>query len=119
MGYSKGNVYDITADQGATFLRSISLKNSAKVPVSLAGFTGRMHIREKMTAIEIIEAQTTENGRITIDEAAGTLLILIPPVDMEEIAAGIYVYDVEIESPEGEVGRVVSGTFTVRAEVTR
>ena len=117
--YSQGNVYDITADQGATLLRVISLKSSKRLPVDISNYTGRMHIREKVTDNDIIESQTTENGRITIDGTAGTIQILIPPLDMEEILPGIYVYDVEIESPEGEVTRIVHGTFTVRAEVTK
>lgn len=119
MAYLQGNVYDIIADQGATFLRTISLKSSKKLPVALTNYTGRMHIRETVSATEIIETQTTENGRITIGASAGTVSILIPPTDMEEITPGTYVYDVEIESPDGEVTRVVNGKFTVRAEVTR
>lgn len=119
MAYSQGNVYDIIADQGATFLRTISLKSSKKLPVALVGHTARMHIRETVAASDIIEVQTTENGRIVIDALSGSLTILIPPVDMEEIIPAVYVYDVEIESPEGEVARIVHGKFTVRAEVTR
>ena len=119
MAYNQGNVYDIIADQGATFLRTISLKSSKRLPVALTGYTGRMHIREIVTSNEIIEAQTTENGRITIGASSGTITLLIPPLDMEEIDPGTYVYDVEIESPEGEVTRVVHGKFTVRPEVTR
>lgn len=119
MAYNQGNVYDIIADQGATFLRTISLKSSKKDPVPLTNYTGRMHIRETVSDIDIIEAQTTANGRITIGESAGTITILIPPVDMEQITPGIYVYDVEIESPAGEVTRVVHGKFTVRPEVTK
>lgn len=119
MAYSQGNVYDIIADQGATFLRTISLKSSKRLPVTLANYIARMHIRETVSATEIIEAQTTANGRITIGASAGTITILIPPADMEVITPGTYVYDVEIESPAGEVARIVHGKFTVRAEVTR
>ena len=119
MAYNKGNVYDIIADQGATFLRTISLKSTKRLPIDLTGYTARMHIRETVSATEIIEAQTTANGRITIGASAGSITILIPPADMEEITPGTYVYDVEIESPQGEVARIVHGKFTVRAEVTR
>jgi hypothetical protein len=117
--YNQGNVYDIVADQGATLLRSISLRSSAKDPVLLTDYTGRMHIRETISSTEIIETQTTENGRITIGASTGTISVLIPPLDMEQILPGSYFYDIEIESPEGEVTRVVNGTFTVRPEVTR
>lgn len=119
MAYPQGNVYDIIADQGATFLRTISLKSTKRLPIDLTGYTGRMHIRETVAATEIIETQTTENGRITINAANGSVTILIPPTDMEEMAPGVYVYDVELESSAGEVARIVHGKFTVRAEVTK
>lgn len=119
MTYKQGNVYDITADQGATLLRTIFLKSSKKQPIALTGYTGRMHIRERVTDNEIIEAQTTQNGRIVIDAPNGSITILIPPLDMEQILPGTYVYDIEVESPQGEVARIVQGTFKVRAEVTR
>lgn len=119
MAYPQGNVYDIIADQGATFLRTISLKSSKKLPVTLTNYTGRMQIRETVTSTSIIEDQTTANGRITINAAAGTISILIPPSDMEAITPGTYVYDLEIEDADGDVTRVVHGKFTVRAEVTK
>lgn len=119
MAYSQGNVYDIIADQGATFLRSVALKSSAKNPVTLANYTGRMQIRETVSSTSIIEDQTTANGRLTINANAGTIQILIPPADMEAITPGIYVYDLELEDADGDVTRVVHGKFTVRAEVTK
>jgi hypothetical protein len=45
-----------------------------------------MHIRETVYDTDIIEAQTTANGRITIVASAGSITILIPPADMEAIA---------------------------------
>jgi hypothetical protein len=114
-----GTVYDIIADQGATFMRTIFLKSSKKAPISLTNYTGRMHIRETVYDTDIIEAQTTANGRITIVASAGSITILIPPLDMEQIAPATYVYDLEVESPQGEVTRVVYGKFTVRPEVTK
>jgi len=117
--YNDGNVYDITADKGAVLTRSVALKSAQRKPVDITGYTGRMHIRETISATEIIETQTTENGRITINGTAGEILITIPGPEMETVDAGEYVYDLEIESPEGEVTRVINGKFEVRPEVTR
>lgn len=117
--YNNGNVYDIVADKGAVLNRSVALKSARRQPVDITGYTGRMHIRETISSTEIIEAQTTENNRLKVNGPEGEILITIPAIEMETVDAGDYVYDLEIESPEGEVTRVIHGTFEVRPEVTR
>lgn len=117
--YNDGNVYDIVADKGAVLNRSVALKSAQRKPVDITGYTGRMHIRETIAATEIVETQTTENGRLTINGSAGEIVITIPAIEMETVDAGEYVYDLEVESPEGEVTRVIHGKFEVRPEVTR
>jgi len=117
--YNNGNVYDITADKGAVLNRSVALKSAKKQPVDITGYTGRMHIREAISSTDIIEVQTTENNRLKINGPEGEILITIPSIEMETVDAGEYVYDLEVESPEGEVTRIIHGKFEVRPEVTR
>lgn len=118
MHYSSSNVYDILADQGATLNRALFLKNSAKRPVSLTGYIGRMHIRDYVDSSVILETLTTENDGLTIDAAAGRVDIFLRPSDTAALDAKDYVYDIELESEEGDVTRIVSGKLTVRAEIT-
>lgn len=116
---STPNVYDILADQGATLNRAIFLKNSAKRPVSLEGYSGRMHIREYKNSSNIIQTLTSDsNGGLTIDDVAGRVDILLTPSETALLAAKDYVYDLELESAEGDVTKIVSGKLTVRAEIT-
>jgi hypothetical protein len=119
VSYSNSNVYDILVDQGATLNRALFLKTAAKRPIPLTGYIGRMHIREYLDASIIIRTLTTENDEITINEALGRVDILLPPSDTETLEAKNYVYDLELESPDGEVTKVVSGKLTVRSEITR
>lgn len=115
-----GNVYEFVVDQGASLVRAITLKNSAKKPVNLTGYTGRMYIRETIPAADPIEVLTSANGRVSIDGAKGTITLVLPHTQTALLEPKEYVFDVELEETStGQVSRVLHGTLTVRAEVTR
>lgn len=113
--------YNIEADQGSTLTRTITWKQSNGVPVDLSGFTARMHVRTAVDAASVTLEASTSNGRIVLGGVAGTVTINVESSAMEAIAAGSYVYDLELVSPTATpvVTRLVEGTFTVDAEVTR
>lgn len=114
------NVYDILVDQGATLLRSIGLKSSAKAAVSLTGYTGVMKIREKITSTTALLTLTTSNGGLEINASAGTVLIIATPAQTAALAPGKYVHDLELtETSTGTVTKIIQGNLTVRAEVTK
>lgn len=124
MARLRGNVHDLIVDQGATVNTVFTVKNSARSPISLAGYTARMQVRTFDTttrdpSTSVVAEYTTENGYITVGGAAGTVILLIPPAEMAAYEPGNYVYDVEVESSTGETTRIVQGKFIVRAEVTR
>lgn len=114
------NVYDILVDQGATLLRSIGLKSSAKAVVTLAGYTGVMKIRESITSATALLTLTTSNGGLEINATAGTVLIIATPAQTAALAPGKYVHDLELtETSTGTVTKIIQGNLTVRAEVTK
>jgi hypothetical protein len=116
---SVAGTYNIIADQGATFQRVLTWKDSANRPVALTGYTARMQIRETIESSTVVVSLTTENDRITLGASDGTVTLLIPAATMTELIAKKYVYDLELISPSGIVTRLVMGDFTVRREVTR
>lgn len=118
MHYSTSNVYDILADQGATLNRALFLKTSAKRPVNVEGYIGRMHIRDSVDSSIIVKTLTTEDGGVVIDGVAGRVDIFLGPSDTDDLGANEYVYDLELESEEGDVTKIVSGKLSVRAEIT-
>lgn len=114
------NVYDIIVDQGATLLRSVGLKSSAKQPVTLSGYTGIMHIREKTTSTSALLTLSTSNGGLEINPTAGTVLIIASPSQTAALEPGNYVHDLELtETSTGTVTKIIQGNLTVRAEVTK
>lgn len=120
MHRATANYYDIIVDQGATLLRSIALKNSAKRPVTVSGYIARMQIREKISSAVAVLLLTTENGGVEINGTAGSLLIIASPTQTSNLAVGKYVYDLEIEEiSTGIVTKIIQGNLVVRPEVTR
>lgn len=113
-------VWNVTADQGASFMRTLTLRNSAKAPVNIAGMTGRMHVRTKESASTTVLVLTTENGGMTITGTTGEIKLYLTPTQTASVSAGTYVYDLELaETSTGIVTRITYGTFTLRPEVTR
>lgn len=110
--------YLITAEQGATFTRTIIWNDANGVPVNLAGYTARMQVREDYFSTVAALTLTTENGRITFGGATGSIVLNVSAADMTLVESSMYVYDLELVL-NGVVTRLIQGTFTVNAEVTR
>ena len=114
-----GNRFDITINQGATFELTITWKDSAGTAINLTGYTARMQVRETYSSTTPIVSLTNGAG-ITLGGAAGTIAIVISATTTAALAAPFSgVYDLEIVSAGGVVTRLVQGTATVSAEVTR
>jgi hypothetical protein len=88
-------------------------------PVSLAGYTARMHIREKLDSTTTLDELTTENGGIVIDATNSRIVIYISAVDTALFTFTSAVYSLELVSSPTEVIPLANGTLTLVKEVTR
>lgn len=87
-------------------------------PINLTGYTARMHIRRRLADVDTQLVLTTENGRLVLGGAAGTVRIVMLPVETAALLSGVY--DLELVAPvTGVVTRLMSGKVRVSAEVTR
>ena len=116
--------HDLVVEQGATWSQAVIWKTgSPATAVNLTGYTARMQLRTSVTASTAALSLTTENGRIALTAGsgagAGTITLSISATDTAALAAGRYVYDLELVSGGGLVTRVMEGVVTVSAEVTR
>jgi hypothetical protein len=116
---SLAGIHNIIADQGATFTYAFVKKDNYRRVVPLPNYSARMQIRKSITSSTVVLNFTTENEYITIDDERGAIMITVPSEVMEGVAPEKYVYDLEIFNGNGVVERLVMGSFTVRAEVTR
>lgn len=109
--------YNMVCPSGSTFKQQLAC-SVEYVVMDLTGYTARMQVKERYESTRGVFYLTTENGGLTIDGPLGTIDIFIPATDTG-IAAKDYVYGLEIESPSGEVTRLLEGKFIVTPGVRR
>jgi hypothetical protein len=110
-------IYNFTIDQGSTWTLQIVYNDSNGNPINLTGYTAEMQVRRKFDSDTAVLTLSTSNGGITIVPLTGTLN-LVATDEQAAIAAGLYVYDLEL-STGGVRTRLIQGTVTVSGEVTR
>ncbi len=111
--------YNLTIEQGATFTATVTWSDAANALVNLTGYTARMQLRATLASATPAIELTNANGRIVLGGAAGTIDLTIAAADTALLGAGSYVYDLELVSATGVVTRLIQGTATSVAEVTR
>ena len=122
-------VYNITCEQGSSFLRILEIqKPDPDDPTGqtfedfdLTGYTARMQVRRTIDSDNPLVTLTTENLGLEINPA-GTAINMIKMSMAASVTASINtsgVYDLEIVDDTGFVSRVIKGAFTLVPEVTR
>jgi hypothetical protein len=89
-------------------------------PVSLAGYTARMMIRETVESADALVSLTSSAG-IALDDTNHTITITISAADTAALDFTTGVYDLELVSggSPAVVTRLLSGNVVVDPEVTR
>lgn len=113
--------YDFDVEQGATLSRIFSWEDENGDPVPLLNYTARMQVRAEVSSEDVTLELTTENDRISLGDADGSITLTVDADDMSAIDPGNYVYDLELASGATPpfVTRLLSGRFSVSPEVTR
>jgi hypothetical protein len=110
--------YDITADQGATYSVVITYEDTAGDPIDLTGYTARMQLRASYASATAALSLTTENGRIVLGDALGTITLTVAAETMETLEAKTYVYDLELVDGSTVI-RLLQGLFVNRPNATK
>jgi hypothetical protein len=105
-------------EQGATWKHALIVRDGA-TPRDLTGYTARMQIRKVVTSADVLAELTVANSGITITAAQGRIDLVLSATATAGLPSGPSVYDFELEGPSGEVTRLLQGTVTVDAQVTR
>lgn len=110
------SVYDIVIEQGSTFSLTVLLKKPNKIPFDLTGYTGRSQIRKNHADTNVIAAFSVA---VASPQKDGKVVMSLTDEQTAALAVISGVYDLELESPTGEVTRIVQGRVVVSPEVTR
>lgn len=90
-------------------------------PASLAGFTARMSIKDKVGGTELLRLDTTlvaPQPRIALDDTEHTITLTISAEDTAALTWTKGVYDLELVSAAGVVTAILYGSIAVSKEVT-
>ena len=106
---------DITVEQGATFERNITIKDSANVAINISGSTFQGQIRKRHQS-----ATKEADFDFTITNASGGIVqATITAANTGNMEPGDFVYDIEWTQSDATVTRLLEGTATVTPQVTR
>lgn len=88
-------------------------------PVSLAGFSARMDIKNRPGGTELLAITSgAPDNRITLDDTNHTITVTISAADTALLTWQRGYYDLEMVSGAGVVTTIFSGTVTVTKEIT-
>ena len=107
-------------EQGATFSRILTLKDSTGTVVNLNSYSSaEMDLRKNPESSSVVITLTTSNSRISLGGAAGTVTLTISASATANLTAEDGVYDLELTDSGGNVFRILEGTFSVRRNISR
>lgn len=109
--------YDLEIPQGATFTQDFLYLNPDKTPINLTGYSARMMIRECYESPTPILSLTEGSGIVTTP-LLGKVTVTLTAAQTAAIAAGGYVYDIELENAPTVI-RLIQGKVSINAEVTK
>ena len=105
--------YDLVLDQGSDYATTLTLTKDGSA-INLTNFTGRAHIRATKESSNYVPFVMTFP-----DRTAGQVTMTLPSGTSSSMAAGSYVYSLEIETAAGVVTRIIEGKLTLTREITR
>ena len=99
-------------DQGCTFSKVITAKDTAGANVTISSGTAAGKMRQSYHSSNNVHAFTTavEGSNVTIS---------LTSTQTAAISDGNYVYDIEYTQSGGDIERVVEGIITVSPEATK
>jgi len=118
---------DLTIEQGATFSRTLTLKDAQGVKLDLTGWTFRGQVRTSLAAVSSLASfsfavanQTTNPGEVSFSLSA-TTTAGIPATQPSDPSRPdtVYIYDIEAVDAATTVYRLLQGQVYVSPEVTR
>tara|TARA_Y100001937_G_C7099610_1_gene321834 strand:+ start:320 stop:658 length:339 start_codon:yes stop_codon:yes gene_type:complete len=107
-------IANLQIDQGSDFTTTINLDNIDGTDFDLSGFT----VKSQMAKTYASSTKTTISSTIS-NATAGEITLSLTNAQTTALAAGRFVYDVEItQTSGGAVTRVIEGQITVHPQVT-
>lgn len=111
--------YDMTCDQGATFIRELTLTDPDGATVNYTGYSAEMQVRKSHSDPAVAVELTEANGRVTVNGPLGLFRFSLSDETTSTLIPRQYVYDILLVAATGEKDRILEGSFIVTPGVTR
>lgn len=108
---------DLLIEQGTTWSYVLKLTDPEGAAVDLTAATAKMQVRDKAGGFILVVELSTDNSRIAIDGAQGTITLNLTDGETRGLKGGTYAYDLEL-TQGSTVTRLVQGRVVVSPEVT-
>lgn len=121
-------VHDILVEQGATFSMVLVLKDENRNALDLTGLAFRGKIKKAFTdttsqadfVFNILDqSNTATKGRVEVSLSATQTAAISAPTKGASRTLTVMIYDIESQSPTGEVIRWLQGDASISPEVTK
>ena len=103
---------NLVIDQGTTYTTSFIVNGDNGAPLDISNYTINSQIRKTYTSSTYVAFGTAGSN-------AGVITLTLSSNVTNSLAAGRYVYDVEMVTPANVTSRVIEGIVTVTPQVTR
>lgn len=115
---------NLTVDQGSDFSATVDVLASDGQLFDLTGYSTRAQMRKSYASGLVAQFITSHNdvgGIVTLSLPSSNTVVdgSVTQIGTNSIEPGRYLYDVEMESANGVVTRVLQGTITVTGGITR
>jgi len=104
---------NIIIDQGSDYTVTVDLTDANGNTMVLSGYSGRASMRKSFTS------STSKDFTVSINGSAGEVTLSMDSDYTANIAAGRYLYDIEVVSSANVVTRILQGIATISPEITR
>lgn len=107
------NIEDM--EQGSTFQLDVTVTDPATgLQLDLTGYTARSQARSAYT-----DADPAFNFTCSTPDASGLIVLSLTDEATALIPKGVYVYDLEVLAPTGNVYKIIKGKIRVTPEATK
>ena len=119
-------IYNLYCEKGTTFTRLLEIEYPDPVdpttffPFDLTGFSASMQVRRTVDSPTPLISLNSSNGGIEVQPGAvENALRVFMSANQTATITSDGVYDIEVEDVNGNVSRILKGTFTLSPQVTR
>lgn len=122
------SIFNITINQGEDFEQEIIIKDEAKLPIDLTGYTYSGQIREKYDSATsvatfscVLNDQRTNKGSVflRLSHAQTQAIPCQPSTTANKRPLTEFIYDIEETDPSLKVKRILQGIVSVSPVVTK